>query len=156
MTTPRPLATVIARVGLIAIAWCTSGFPATGFAAKYEPPRLSDGRPDFQGVWTNATATPIERPSEFGNRRAYTQDEAEKIEAEARGRVAADAAPSDPNKKIEAASSLPPVGNYNLFWTDRGMTAALIDGEYRTSMIIEPQNGRFPPLTEARANATGP
>jgi hypothetical protein len=112
---------------------------------------LDDGTPDLQGVWTNATATPMERPSEFGDRRALTKQEAEAIENEARGRVAADAAPSDPDKKIEAAKSLPPVGNYNLFWTDRGMTAALINGEYRTSVIIDPPNGHFPPMTaEAR------
>ncbi|HEV8332484.1 MAG TPA: hypothetical protein VGQ22_13750, partial [Steroidobacteraceae bacterium] len=42
---------------------------------------------------------------------------------------------------------LPPVGNYNLFWTDRGMAVANINGEYRTSMIIEPSNGRIPALT---------
>jgi hypothetical protein len=131
-------------VGLLTLAWC-----APGVADAYKAPRLSDGTPDLQGVWTNATATPMERPSEFGNRRSFTKEEADAIEREARGRVAADAAPSDPNKKIEAAKSLPPVGNYNLFWTDRGMTAAMINGEYRTSVIIEPENGRFPPTTEA-------
>jgi hypothetical protein len=131
-------------VGLLTLAWC-----APVFAQAYKAPRLSDGTPDFQGVWTNATATPMERPSEFGNRRSFTKEEAEAIEREARGRVAADAAPSDPNKKIEAAKSLPPVGNYNLFWTDRGMTAALINGEYRTSVIIDPPNGRFPARTTA-------
>lgn len=130
-----------AYIGVIALGWC-----ATGAAEAYEVPRLADGRPNLQGVWTNATATPLERPAEFGNRRALTKEEADAIEREARGRVAADAAPSDPNEKIEAAASLPPVGNYNLFWTDRGMTAALINGEYRTSVIIDPPNGRFPPL----------
>jgi hypothetical protein len=122
---------------------------APAFAADYKVPRLADGTPDFQGVWTNATATPMERPSEFGNRRSFSKEEADAIEKEQRGRVAADAAPSDPDKKIEAAKSLPPVGNYNLFWTDRGMTAALINGEYRTSVIIDPPNGRFPELTAA-------
>jgi hypothetical protein len=130
--------------GLLAL---TMSAPST--AATYTAPRLADGTPDLQGVWTNATATPMERPAEFGNRRSFTKEEAEAIEREARGRVAADAAPSDPNKKIEAAGSLPPVGNYNLFWTDRGMTAAMINGEYRTSVIIEPENGRIPPAPAA-------
>jgi hypothetical protein len=121
---------------------------AAGAAAgDYKAPRLPDGTPDLQGVWTNATATPMERAPELGTRRAFTEAEAAAISRTAIAAVEADAAPSDPNKKIEAAASLPPVGNYNLFWTDRGMYVANIDGEYRTSMIIEPENGRIPPLT---------
>jgi hypothetical protein len=115
----------------------------------YRAPRLADGTPDLQGVWTNQTATPMERATELGERRAFTDAEAAAISKAAIAAVEADAAPSDPDKKIEAAASLPPIGNYNLFWTDRGMTVARIDGEYRTSMIIEPSNGRIPPLTQA-------
>jgi hypothetical protein len=131
-----------AYIGVLTLGWC-----AAEAGEPYKVPRLADGTPDLQGVWTNATATPLERPPEYGNRRALTKEEADAIEREARGRVEADAAPSDPNKKIEAVAALPPVGNYNLFWTDRGMTAAFIDGEFRTSIIIDPPNGRIPPLT---------
>jgi len=120
---------------------------ASAFAADYRAPRMPDGTPDLQGVWTNATATPMERSPELGERRAFTEQEAAAISKAAIAAVEADAAPSDPNKKIEAISSLPPVGNYNLFWTDRGMTVANINGEWRTSMIIEPSNGRVPALT---------
>ncbi|MGH8237500.1 MAG: hypothetical protein ACREXP_10830, partial [Steroidobacteraceae bacterium] len=122
-------------------------FAAHACAGDYRVPRLPDGAPDLQGVWTNATATPVERSPELGERRAFTEQEAAAISKAAVAAVAADAAPSDPDKKIEATASLPPVGNYNLFWTDRGMTVANIDGEYRTSMIIEPSSGRIPPLT---------
>ena len=122
---------------------------ASAFAGDYRVPRLPDGTPDLQGVWTNATATPVERSPELGDRRAFTDAEAAAISKAAIAAVGADAAPSDPGKKIEAISSLPPVGNYNLFWTDRGMSVANINGEYRTSMIIEPANGRIPPLTAA-------
>ncbi|HEY7639741.1 MAG TPA: hypothetical protein VH814_08460 [Steroidobacteraceae bacterium] len=127
---------------------------AQAFAGDYRVPRLADGTPDLQGVWTNATATPMERSPELGDRRAFTAEEAAAISKAALAAVAADAAPSDPNKKIEAIESLPPVGNYNLFWTDRGMTVANINGEYRTSMIIEPANGRIPPLTAAGQQRT--
>ncbi|GFE81713.1 hypothetical protein GCM10011487_37130 [Steroidobacter agaridevorans] len=122
---------------------------ADGANRRYQAPRLADGTPDLQGVWTNQTATPMERAVELGTRRAFTDAEAAAISKAAIAAVEADAQPSDPDKKIEAAASLPPVGNYNLFWTDRGMSVAQIDGEYRTSMIIEPLNGRVPPLTEA-------
>jgi hypothetical protein len=124
-------------------------FAAGAAAGDYKVPRLPDGTPDLQGVWTNATATPVERSPELGTRRAFTDEEAAAIGRAAVAAVEADAQPSDPNKKIEAISSLPPVGNYNLFWTDRGMSVANINGEHRTSMIIEPEDGRIPALTPA-------
>lgn len=129
------------------ISICAALLSSVVSAAGYQPPRLSDGKPDLQGVWTNASATPFERDSQLGDRRSYTDAEAAAITKEALGKVAADAAPSDPNAKQEAGA-LPPVGNYNLFWTDRGMSAAYINGEYRTSMIIDPPNGRVPSLTK--------
>jgi hypothetical protein len=132
---------------------CTIGIfamlcSAPVLAGDYRAPRLPDGTPDLQGNWTNATATPVERAPELGERRAFTDAEAAAIRKAALDALAADAAPSDPNRKIEAIESLPPVGNYNLFWTDRGMSVAVINGEPRTSMIIDPANGRIPPLTE--------
>ncbi|HYM35457.1 MAG TPA: hypothetical protein VET48_08680 [Steroidobacteraceae bacterium] len=119
---------------------------ADAIAGEYHVPRLSDGTPDLQGVWTNSTATPLERSLALGNRRTYTDAEVAKIEGTARARVENDSKPTDPNAKI-AAGNLPPVGNYNQFWTDRGMSVAVINGEKRTSMIIDPPNGRIPPLT---------
>jgi hypothetical protein len=135
----------ILRIAAVA----ATGFATIAWSGNYRAPRLPDGSPDLQGVWTNATATPIERAPELGDRRAFTDEEAAAISKAALAAVAADAAPSDPNKKIEAVASLPPVGNYNLFWTDRGMTVANINGEHRTSIIIEPTNGRIPALTPA-------
>jgi len=115
------------------------------FADGYKVPRLADGAPDLQGNWTNATATPMERSSDLGTRRGYTEAEAAAIQKRELQKVAADAEPSKPDEKA-IAGSLPPVGNYNLFWTERGMSATKIDGEYRTSIIIDPPNGRIPPI----------
>jgi hypothetical protein len=126
----------------------------TSKSASYRAPRLADGTPDLQGVWTNSTATPVERSPALGNRRSYTQEEVAKIEGTARARVDDDSKPSDPKAKI-AAAALPPVGNYNQFWTDRGMQVAVINGESRTSMIIDPPNGRIPPLTPQARQRTG-
>ncbi|MEX1032958.1 MAG: hypothetical protein WDZ30_06325 [Cellvibrionaceae bacterium] len=126
----------------------------TATAEEYKVPRLADGTPDLQGIWRNSTATPLERSSELGNRRAFTEEEAEAIRAAAFDRLAEDAKPTDPNAPPPEATALPPVGNYNLFWTDRGTSVAEINGEYRTSMIIDPPDGRIPSLTEeARARA---
>lgn len=139
------------RIGLaVALAVVTmTAHSGESASRRYQPPRLADGTPDLQGIWTNQTATPMERAAGLGTRRAFTDAEAAAISKAAIAAVEEDAKPSDPDKKIEAAASLPPIGNYNLFWTDRGMSVAKIDGEYRTSMIIEPLNGRVPPLTEA-------
>lgn len=122
-------------------------FAVNAFADGYKVSHLADGAPDLQGNWTNASATPMDRPREFGMRRGLTEAEAAVIQKRELDRVAADAAPADPDAKA-VAGSLPPVGNYNLFWTERGMSATQIDGEYRTSIIIDPPNGRTPALTK--------
>jgi len=128
-------------------------FSVGAIAADYKVPRLADGTPDLQGVWTNATATPLERSPALGMRRTYTPEEVAKIEGTARARVENDSKPTDPDLKISAAA-LPPVGNYNQFWTERGMTVADIDGEKRTSMIIDPPNGRIPRIGMSREERT--
>ena len=116
-------------------------------AQSYKVPHLADGAPDLQGNWTNASATPMDRPSEFGMRRGLTESEAAAIQKRELDKVAADAVPTDPNEK-SVAGALSPVGTYNLFWTERGMSSIKIDGEYRTSIIIDPPNGRTPSLTK--------
>ena len=121
-------------------------------ADKYEIPRLGDGTPDLQGFWSNSTATPLERSRDHGNRRALTPEEAKQISDAAFARVEADAKPTDPNAPAPDAENLPPVGNYNLFWTDRGMYVTEIGGEYRTSMIIDPPDGRIPPRVRNTAD----
>jgi hypothetical protein len=133
--------------GIAAVTLVMQGGAIEAKAAEYKVPRLPDGAPDLQGNWTNASATPMDRPSEFGMRRGLTEAEASAIQKRELDRVAADAAPADPEAKA-VAGALPPVGNYNLFWTERGMSATKIDGEYRTSIIIDPPNGRTPGLTK--------
>jgi hypothetical protein len=117
-------------------------------ADSYKAPRLSDGQPDLQGNWTNGTATPFERAKELGNRRAFTAKESAEIHKAAIDRVAEDAKPIDVNENLEA-KALPPVGNYNLFWTERGDHVVNIDGEDRTSIIVDPADGHIPPMTDA-------
>lgn len=132
--------------------------------SDYQVPRTWDGAPDLQGVWRNATVTPLQRPTELGDRRTYTEQEAFLLERAAQQAVEDDNLPLDPNRPPPPAEALPPVGNYDLFWTDRGMFMPTIHGEFRTSIIIDPPNGRIPGYTEEflqrraeqRANAPDP
>lgn len=117
---------------------------APAIAQDSDIPRTHWGVPDFQGYWRNNTVMPFQRPRELGDQRAFTAEEARRLEREAQQQVEQDNEPLDPNRPAPAAEALPPVGNYDLFWTDRGMFLPTIDGEYRTSAIIDPPNGRIP------------
>ena len=128
----------------VATAAIMLGAFSSGIAQDYEVPRTEWGVPDFQGIWRNNTVMPFQRPAELGNKRAYTEEEALRLEREAQQRVEQDNEPLDPDRPAPAAEALPPVGNYDLFWTDRGMFLPTIDGEFRTSAIIDPPNGRIP------------
>ncbi len=140
-----------------ALAFAISG---SCLAQNYEAPLTEWGVPDFQGNWRNNTVMPFQRPQELGNKRAYSEEEALVLEHAAQERVENDNKPLDPNREAPKLEALPPVGNYDLFWTDRGMFLPTIDGEFRTSAIIDPPNGRIPErvagfrerIAEIRAN----
>jgi hypothetical protein len=95
-------------------------------------PRTRDGRPDLSGTWSFVSATPLERPEEFGDKAVLTDQEI----AEIARRAAAQ----------QATERQPPTGDtgaYNSFWTDAGAKRT----DKRTSLISDPPNGRLPPVT---------
>jgi hypothetical protein len=93
---------------------------------------------DLEGVWTNTTITPLERPSEFAGKQFLTPEEAAKYERETNQRNDADNRESNPEADVNHA--------YNQFWWDRGTKVA---AGLRTSLIVDPPDGRIPPLTPA-------
>ncbi len=104
-------------------------------AQQTEIPRLSNGLPDLQGTWDFRTITPLQRPVELGNQATLTPAQAAEFEAaqvELRNR--------------DNFTDTTQTGDYNDFWYDRGKQ---LDGDVRTSLIISPENGRIPSLTEA-------
>jgi len=122
-------------------------FSGGAIAQDYQAPRTEWGVPDLQAVWKHASIIPMERPVALGEKRAYTEEEAIAIERERQQRFDADNEPLDPDRPApEVADSLPPIGNYDLFWRDDAQFIPTIDGEFRTSAIIDPPNGRLPPL----------
>lgn len=105
-------------------------------------PRTADDKPDLQGIWTNATLTPLQRPEHLGEQRSMTAEEALAQQSRASEREALSNAPSDPNRPPPQDGNT--AAGYNAFWLDRGVSITEIDGEYRTSMIIDPPDGRIP------------
>jgi hypothetical protein len=108
-------------------------------AKNWTPPRTPDGQPDLQGTWTNATITPFERPGNLAGEAVLSDSQAADLEEQAaEGRVDRPPRPGD-------------VGNYNQFWFDRGTKVV---GTKRTSLVVDPPDGRVPPLTaEAQKRA---
>jgi hypothetical protein len=135
--------------------------PATIAKPKsaWTPPRTPDGKPDLQGNWTNATLTPLERPGD-NTPLVMSKEEVAQREKGFADRVDRLAQDSDPNRpappkggdgSVGAAGN---VGGYNNFWIDPGDRVAMINGEYRSSLIVDPPNGKLPAQTpEARQRA---
>jgi hypothetical protein len=113
----------------------------SGAAKTWNAPRTPDGQVDLEGVWNFSTITPLERPLHLGDKRVFTDEEAATFEREENRRQNRDLI--DPRKG--GAQYLPgSVLPYNEFWYERGNT---ILPSKRTSLIIDPPDGRIPPLT---------
>ncbi|PCH60786.1 MAG: hypothetical protein COC19_05450 [SAR86 cluster bacterium] len=135
------------RLSTLAAA-LTLAISASAQAQEFATPYTSWGAPDLQGNWKHQTVMPFERPRDLGTKQAYTEEEALVLERRAQQAVENNNEPLDPNRPAPKAEALPSVGNYDLFWTDRGMFLPTIDGEFRTSAIIDPPNGRLPARIE--------
>ena len=116
--------------------------------AQVKSSRTADGHPDLQGVWNFSTITPLERPAEFSGKEFLTDAEARAYEQRSVERNNRDNRESSAEADVSSA--------YNEFWWDRGVHAARVHGKVRTSLIVDPPDGRLPPLTadgQARATA---
>jgi len=135
----------------IAVAGVTL-VPVAG-QGPWKAPRTPDGRPDLQGTWSNATITLVERPKEYPNL-VLTREEATRLEKDVADRIQRLAQPSDPERPAPpkggdgSTGAAGNVGGYNDFWIDSGTTVAMVNGEPRSSLIVDPPDGRIPALTE--------
>ena len=116
----------------------------TAINATADIPRTADGKPDLSGFFDVATITPMERSKELGETMSITPEEALKMEREREERRIAAAQRSDPDREAPPVGGS--VGGYNAFWLDAGENRFMVNGEYRTSILTTPANGRRPEL----------
>ena len=137
--------TVIAVVLLASLA--AAGQAPTAAADTWTPSRTPDGQPDLQGVWNYGTVTPLERPSELADKAFFTDEEAAAFASQRvrENNVDLHRATTLTDRQVNGATETVDLrGAYNNFWFDRGTTVV---GTRRTSLIVNPPDGRIPALT---------
>src|ERR1700733_1930651 len=133
----------LTRIGALAI------FAATALSAQnkaWKMPRTADGHPDLQGIWNNSTRTPLERPPEFAGKSTLTDADAKVWEQkEHQAWQELDGTSEGPLHKTKGSEG---TGAYNVLFYDMGSGLARVDGVKRTSMVIDPPDGKMPPLAQ--------
>ncbi|MDA1096363.1 MAG: hypothetical protein O3B84_03800, partial [Chloroflexi bacterium] len=149
---------VAAIVLTVALAGATVAVGQTGSSAtgQWTVPRTADGHPDLQGVWANNSATPLERPESLAEKAELTTEEVADLAQHARELFNGETDAAFGDSVFEAAlagsqgytSSDAGTGNYNQFW--------LVDREFenRTSLVVDPPDGRVPALISSAAERT--
>ena len=134
---------------------CSALFLAS--AGQADVKRTASGHPDLSGTYDAATLTPLQRPEELGDKLFLTVEEAKKMADDAEKFRVATSQDSDPNREAPpqggdgSPGAAGNVGGYNTFWIDNGTDAFAVDGKFRTSIIVDPKNGRMPEMKPAAA-----
>ena len=110
--------------------------PAAKTTKPYTQPKTPWGDPDLQGIWNNATSTPMQRPATVGEKGVLTPQEADQFAEELAENLNRDRRDGGPEADVARA--------YNEHWMDARRLEAVKDR--RTSLITDPPNGRIPPL----------
>ena len=159
------------------MALALTAVPGTAQTAKAQAksalPRTPDGHPDLQGIYDLATMTPMERMP--GDPPVLSKEQAETLQKQEAARRSVDATKLDPNRpklpvggdkstgksyfEILEKAGGGAVGGYDRLWLNQGTAYTMVDGQIRTSIVIDPPDGHVPPFNAAakkrRANAFG-
>jgi hypothetical protein len=148
----------LAALAALAVATVSAQAPAKTPAAPVAKkssaiPRTPDGHPDLQGVWTNATITPMTRPTAFKDKPTISDAEAKAYEKkDLEGLVSQDGQSDGPLLRAAGSSG---TGGYNVLFVDRGTELARVDGQARTSLVIDPPDGTIPPMVPRQRTRAG-
>jgi len=163
----RRLAAGIGATVTAALAWCFTAPPLGAQVSRRASsitamPRTPDGHPDLQGMYDVATMTPLERPAGLGNRLVLTNEEAAALERYEEERQIKNDAPLSPDRSappVGGENTTPksflevlekfgggPVGGYNNFWLAGGTKIITVNGEKRSSIIVDPPDGKVPSM----------
>jgi hypothetical protein len=126
------------------ITWAWAQAPAASGTTPAPAPSLKTawGEPDLQGIWTDETATPLQRPARYANQEFFTEAERaelDRVRSEVLGR----------ERRAERGTERDVSGSYNNVFVSFKRTGA------RTSLIVDPPNGRIPPLTPEAQKIAG-
>ena len=131
----RAFAVVTALVLPVPVAGQAAVSPTQTTAATTDRvPRTAWGRPDLRGIWDFGSATPLQRPDALADKEFLTDEEAAAVERQTAERRSDEA----------RTDSCGGVSNYNSFWYEYGTKVV---GTRRTSLVVDPPDGRIPPLT---------
>jgi hypothetical protein len=125
---------VAAAVISVSVDWAAAQAPAGSAAAPAPVLKTPWGEPDLQGIWTDETDTPLQRPAKYANQEFFTAAERSELDR-TRTAVLANA-----DRRPEQASARDVAGAYNSQFVSFKRSGA------RTSLIVDPPNGREPPL----------
>jgi hypothetical protein len=152
LTLGSALAIVLAVVSMAPVDLAgQAAAPAKTAVAAGGIPRMPDGKPDLQGTYDIGTLTPLQRKADTPL--VMTADEVRKLEQQVAARSDTLNAPIDANRAAPPSGgdgSPGPYGNvggYNNFWLDPGSRYTTVDGQKRASLLVDPPDGRLPPLT---------
>ena len=150
----RPFHAVTAPGALLAALLAPA--VALGQPSDWTVPRNEHGHPDLQGIWGNNAVTPLERPESLGDRATLTAEELARVQTTAEELFALDAGDAAFGDQFFNVALTAPetftssdggTGNYNQFW--------LVERDFdnRTSLIVDPPDGRLPRRTPAAQRA---